>query len=343
MRIVVRIVVKFVCYSLLAGVIPARAQSSSTTEASTDSASTATLDEVLVTGEQPGPGLWRVSTTTADGEHVLWILGSHGPLPKKIVWRSKAVESTIAESQELLANASIDADVGFFTGLSLLPSLIGIRNNPNDEKLKDVVPPDVYARWLVLKEKYIGHDNSVEKWRPIFAAQELYKNAIEKSDLAPGRVWPVVEKIAKKNKVKIVKPEIPVAIEKPRAMIKEFKKSELSDLQCFTKTIERLETDLDVMRARANAWSTGNVKGLREMTYVDQVSACIDAVMNAQLVQERGYQNIPARLTQAWMDAADAALAKNKSTFAVLQISELLKPDGYVAKLRAKGYVIDEP
>ena len=29
------------------------------------------VEEVLVTGEQPGPALWKVTS----GEHVLWILG----------------------------------------------------------------------------------------------------------------------------------------------------------------------------------------------------------------------------------------------------------------------------
>jgi hypothetical protein len=114
-------------------------------------------------------------------------------------------------------------------------------------------------------------------------------------------------------------------------------------VDCFSKTIERLETDLDVMRARANAWAIGNVKALREMTYVDQVSACIEAVVNAQVVQERGYQDMPIRLADAWLSAVDTALAKNKTTFAVMQISELLKADGYVVKLRAKGYKVDEP
>jgi hypothetical protein len=339
-----RIAFSAICFALAVGVAPVGAQTTTETEASsTESTSTATLDEVLVTGEQPGPSLWRVSKSTPNGEHVLWILGSHGPLPKKIFWRSKSVEATIADSQELIANSSFKADVGFFTGIFLLPSLIGIRNNPNDVKLKDTVPPELYARWLVLKEKYIGRDSTVEKWRPIFAAQELYSKAIEKSDLAPGRVWVAVEKIAKKNDVKITRPQIPIEVEKPRTMIKEFKKTELSDLDCFAKTIERLETDLDVMRARANAWATGNVKALREMTYVDQVSACIEAVLNAQMVQERGYQDMPARLATAWLAAVDTALDKNHTTFAVMQINELLKPDGYVSKLRAKGYHIDEP
>ncbi len=38
------------------------------------------LDEVVVTGEHPGPGLWEVS----NGERTLWILGTYAPLPKEM-------------------------------------------------------------------------------------------------------------------------------------------------------------------------------------------------------------------------------------------------------------------
>ena len=342
-----RIAISVVCFVLSVGATPVRAQlppEAESTSGSSESVSTATLDEVLVTGEQSGPGLWRVSKSTANGEHVLWILGSYGPLPKKMSWRSKEVEATIADSQELLTSVSVNADIGFFKGLTLLPSLIGVRNNPNDAKLKEVVPPELYARWLLLKEKYIGRDNGVEKWRPIFAAQELYKEAIDDAGLANnGIVRPVVVKLAKKKGLNIVTPTIELEIEKPRTIIKGFKKAPIGDLECFAKTIERLETDLDVMRARANAWATGNVKALREMTHVDQVAACIEAVMNSQIVQHSGYQDMPARLAATWVNAAESALEKNRSTVAVLSIDEILKPDGYVAKLREKGYQVNDP
>jgi uncharacterized protein YbaP (TraB family) len=309
-----------------------------------ESASTATLDAVLVTGEQSGPGLWKVTKSTAAGEHVLWILGSYGPLPKKMTWRSKEIEATLAESQELLTSVSVSVDIGFFKRLTLLPSLIGVRNNPGDANLKDVVPPDLYARWVVLKEKYIGRDNGVEKWRPIFAAQKLYDEAIDDAGLATnGIVRPVVIKLAKKKDLPIVTPKIELEIDKPRAVIKGFKKAPLDDLDCFAKTIKRLETDLELMRARANAWATGDVKALREMTHVDQQTACIEAVMNSQIVEEQGYKDMPARLANIWVAAAEAALNKNQSTVAVLSIDEILKPDGYIAKLRAKGYQVEDP
>jgi hypothetical protein len=36
------------------------------------------MQEVVVTGEQPGPGLWQVSK----GDHVLWVLGTVPLSPK---------------------------------------------------------------------------------------------------------------------------------------------------------------------------------------------------------------------------------------------------------------------
>jgi len=47
--------------------------------------------------------------------------------------------------------------------------------------------------------------------------------------------------------------------------------------------------------------------------------------------------------TGKWLTAAARALATNNSTVAVVSMSELLAPDGYLAALRAKGYEIIEP
>jgi hypothetical protein len=57
----------------------------------------------------------------------------------------------------------------------------------------------------------------------------------------------------------------------------------------------------------------------------------------------QGYQDMPARLAATWVEAAETALGKNISTIAVLSIDEILKPDGYVANLRAKGYHVEDP
>jgi hypothetical protein len=44
-----------------------------------------------------------------------------------------------------------------------------------------------------------------------------------------------------------------------------------------------------------------------------------------------------------WLAEADSALSDNESSFAVLPISQLLKADGWLAKLRARGYSVQDP
>ena len=302
------------------------------------------IEEVLVTGQQPGPGLWKVTRHAAGNDHVLWILGTYGPLPKKLLWRSTELESVLVESQEFIGPVSMRAEVGPLGGVTLLPSLVGLRKNPGGERLQEVVPADLYARWQPLKQRYIGRDDDVEQWRPIFAAQELYEKALRKSGLEPyGVVWPAVEKLARKARVRVTEPEVTIKVEKPRAAIKDFKQAPLEDVECFARTIERLESDLDLMKVRANAWATGDVAKLRQLAPVDNASACIAVVMNAQVMRDRGYTDWPARRAAAWLAAVDEALARNASTVAVLSVDQILRPDGYAAQLRARGYVVEDP
>lgn len=304
----------------------------------------ASIEEVLVTGQQPGPGLWRVTHPAAGNDHVLWILGTYGPLPKKIQWRSKELESALAGSQELIGPVSMNAKVGPLGGLTLLPSLVGLRKNPNGERLQDLLPPELYARWVPLKRRYLGRDDDVEEWRPIFAAGELYEKALRTHGFESyGVLWPAVEKLARKARVRVTEPEVTIKVDKPRSAIKDFKRMPLDDVECFAKTIARLETDLDRMKVRANAWATGDLATLRELAPIDNATACIAVVLNAQVMQDRGYTDWPARREAAWLAAVEQALARNASTVAVLSIDQILKPDGYVARLRAKGYRVDDP
>lgn len=302
------------------------------------------IEEVLVTGEQPGPGLWRVTRPSQPAGNVLWILGSYSPLPKKMSWRSRELEAVLAESQELIEPPSVNAKFGPLGGLTLLPSALGLRRNPGDARLQEVVSPELYARWLPLKERYLGRDDDVEKWRPIFAAQELYSKALRESGFAQyGVVWPAVEKLARRARVPVTSPELSFKVDRPRDAIKAFRNEPLADLECFERTIERLESDLDLMRVRANAWSTGDVARLRALAPVDQASACIAVVMNSQVARERGYADLPERTAAAWLAAAEAALERNASTVAVLSIDRLLRPGGYLDQLRARGYAVEDP
>lgn len=300
------------------------------------------IDAIIVGGRQPGPGLWKISR----GDHVLWILGAQNPLPKRMEWDSSQVERRIAESQEVLLSPTVtfDADIGFFRGMMLLPKMLKARRNPDGRTLSEIVTPEQYARWTVLKKRYIGGDRGVEEWRPLFAAGELYAKAIAHHGMTQSAlVSEVVGKTAKRAKVPTATPKIEIKIPNIKAVLQDFAAESLQDTDCFAKTLQRIDSDLDMMVARANAWAQGDIEALRDRQALTQWAACSSAMTGNAVARKLGFVDIEQRLQAKWLESAEAALARNTSTFAVLPISQMFSADGYLAKLTAKGYVIEEP
>lgn len=322
------------CLLLLAA--PAWAQSDPEPELAATAA-----DKILVVGQRPGPGLWKVSK----GDHVLWIFGTYSPLPKKMEWRSQEVETILSQSQEYIESPSANADIGFFRALTLLPLAIGIQKNPDGALLKDVLPADIYARWLPLKEKYLPGVEEVERQRPIFVAERLYRAALDQAGLNGDRdVRAKIDQIVKKNKIKVTKPEVRLEIKEPRAMLKDFKKSSLDDAACFSTTLERLETDIDTMRVRANAWSKGDIAEIGRVSFADREQACKEAMISSPTIKNSPeFMTMETRMAEAWVGAVEKSLDSNASTFAVMPIRQLLDKHGVLHTLAAKGYTVQQP
>jgi hypothetical protein len=105
-------------------------------------------------------------------------------------------------------------------------------------------------------------------------------------------VWSQVEKLAHKSHAKVTEPKIELKVEKARATIKEFKRTPLPDVECFARTIERLESDIDLLRDRANAWAVGDVDRFRRLAPVERASACIGLLLESSMARERGYSDL---------------------------------------------------
>lgn len=298
------------------------------------------IDEVVVSGEQPGPPLWKVSK----GEHVMWVLGTMVPLPKKMTWRSREVESVISRAQQIIAQETVSANIGFFRGMRLLPAALRARRNPDGAELRDVLPPDLYDRWSRLKTTYIGKDKGLETWRPMFAGFQLYEKALDKSGLArKNLVWPVVRKLAKKHDVPIAEPHLKIDVDDPRGLIKDFTETPReADVACLAATIDRLETDLEPMKQRASAWAVGDVETLERLQSRTQETTCLEAATSVPRLQNE-FNRIRTRALSEWMALVERALAQNEVTLAILPMNDLLNPNGRLSQLQAKGYLVEKP
>lgn len=329
-------------------ILPAMAQTAPTAEPQTPAASTAPQDAavepvpqtILVSGQRPGPGLWKVSK----GEHVMWVFGVHEPLPKNMEWRSKEVERKIAQSQEYLGAPTASISVGW-GGVTALPFLVGIKKNPDGATLKDVLPPDLYARWAPLKQKYFGNDDDIERERPVFVAQELYRRALVEAGLHKGPdLRQVLGDMATKHKVKYTSNTVKAELKEPGKAAREFKKGMMEDVPCLAATIGQLETDVEAMRVRANAWAIGELDTIEKLDFSDRESACHNAFLSSAITKlQPELLTIKQRALDSWVVAAEKALENNTSTFALLGMKEVLSPQGALAKLKAKGYTVEKP
>jgi uncharacterized protein YbaP (TraB family) len=220
------------------------------------------LAEVVITGEQPGPALWKV---TKDG-HVLWIMATLSPLPKDITWRSRQVERVIGDSQEVYDDLFIS-----FT----------IKGNDRDEQrmmrdamlnaggktLKDVLPAAMYARLAALNRKYGGGKN-LEKLRPFYAVQELSQKAMRNVGLTldDSAVRGTIRRLAKKRGATFrpISREYNSYAEDALRELKSI--SSEVEIACADAWMNRFESELELTKARVNAWSIGDVAALRADT-----------------------------------------------------------------------------
>jgi uncharacterized protein YbaP (TraB family) len=327
----------FLCIFVLINAGGAWAQADKSTDITTNAAG---VDEVLVVGVQPGPSLWKIYKD----DHVLWILGTHKPLPKLMQWHSAQVEAAIAQSQVYIAPPAVKVKLSTLQIVSILPSAMGVKNNPNGEKLSDVLSPDTYLRWQLLKKKYIGKANDIEKYRPFFAAKELLDKALEKENLTSDtNILFAVNQLAQQHQLRIVTPTEIKTLESPRKFLKQFKRNSLNDTECFERTLVRLESELNDVRIHANAWAMGDLTALKNVAYPDQTAICYSAVFNSSIMEGEHIRDIPQQALQVWLAEAEKSIAENASTFAALPINQLQHPEGFLAAFRARGYEVVEP
>lgn len=309
-------------------------------------------DEVVVRGVLPGPPLWRVT----NGEHVLWIFGYVSPIPKDMQWESARVENVISRAQAYMPVPDVDVSVSPLVALNPINIFRGIRlakrltHNPDDKTLEDVLPPELYQRYLALKTRYAPRDKDIDEQRPLVAGQRLAQLIQEEEDLdSPGDILRRIDRMAKRQRgVERIETDVKMRIDggyrsladRAEALMDGISRED--ELACFEWNIGRMETDLEAMKSRANSWAQG---------YIDEfINAPLrrgddDPCFKLAFVstETETISEILARAQDEWLTAAEQALAEYDTTLAVLHIRELLNKDGLLAKLKERGYSVREP
>jgi hypothetical protein len=283
-------------------------------------------------GEQPGPGLWKVSS----GDHVLWILGEASPIPRRVQWKSRRFDQLLRNSQELLIDLSgywraSDNEMSAYHEASKLP---------RGTSLEDVIPPELHARVRTTARRFGAFE--LDELRPFAATNRLVVSAMRSLGLKGFSARHDAEKMADEYGIRTT---LYAAPEPPFNQRLEAWQHE-SNAACLSRVVDALEDGGTGVKQLANAWSIGDIDALRRLVPAFSFSRdglraqdCAIAMRGGELAA-RDYDRVRR---QGWLDEAERALRNNRRTMAVVLMSELFARDGYLAALRAKGYEVVEP
>jgi hypothetical protein len=209
---------------------------------------------------------------------------------------------------------------------------------PEGATLADQMTPELYARYAALRMRYLPKvDEDDEEVRPALAVLQLYRAALDDTGLTSDAV--VSKTIARKmRRSKAEEAEVVVETE-PETVLDAFKEiTAEAELSCVDAMLATIETDLQGMKERANAWAIGDVAALKRFDYPDSQGNCLDALFTVE-----DFADLRDELYGKWLSEAEHALATYDTSFSVLPMLELVADDGLLAQLAARGYTVTAP
>lgn len=308
-----------------------------------DEAGSRTLEAVVVRADQSVPPIWKFSR----GNKVIWVLGTFQPLPKGTKFNPSQIERRIAESEVVLGPQGlvVGDNIGIMKGLMLWPSIRRKKFNADGKQLKDVLPPATYSKWLLLKSKYLGGDRDVERLRPMYAANELFRAALKEANLdTENLVSPVVDNASKANNVPMVDSRLRLAVRDPKDAAKEFGVSTADDIRCLEQTMDRLDGYLHAGSALANSWAVGDLSQLSsESGAKASMSTCWARLTNEAIGRQQGVPDLYKQVNTKWIASLRNLLQKYDVLFTTLPVRDLLDSKGSVAAIRSEGFKMESP
>jgi uncharacterized protein YbaP (TraB family) len=288
------------------------------------------LQELVVTGERTGPGLWHVHK---DAAHV-WILGSISPLPKGITWRSTQVERLLASTHEVLVPKPLE--IGIVRILWLLITERSALMVRGGKRLKDVMPPDLYARFAKDRARFTSDPQKWERFRPIIASAFLEQQAFHSVGLSARLdLGAAVRALAKKRDVRVEE----VKIAGVGDLVDALKSMPAStENTCVDASLVTVESGLPQLIDRARAWATGDIENIQSHPEPAQVDACLKALDSGAASGD-----LLARIRRTWLQALLKSLDNAGTTIAVVNMDLLLEKGGLLDELRQRGFEVDPP
>lgn len=279
-------------------------------------------DEVVISAKASGPALWRLRR----GQSEVIVIGVLPTFPKKQAWRTRRIENALKGANGLLVPQTAKASAGDM--LSLMSS----KGLPEKRTLKEVLPPDLYARYAATALRAEVSVKDFERDKPVWAGARLRREVLEKRGITADEPTNTITRLARRQGVSVK----PFGRYKLKPVLKDVNAMSIdAQITCMRRSLDNIDFVLDKLPVSAKAWSTGDMRTVLGNYRGSALADCLEGSGKGSSLIEQSVSDTAS--------AIDAALSRPGKTVAVVPLSPWLRKGGALDRLRARGVSVTSP
>jgi uncharacterized protein YbaP (TraB family) len=282
------------------------------------------VQELDVVKRLPGPALWRVTR----GESEVIILGSLQPLPHLLVWDTTRVTNALDGATALLLPPQPKVSVLDSVGLFFNRGAFELHG----ETLEQALPPEERARYDHVLALIHAKPDKYQHLKPAVAGAFLVGDWRRAAGLSDAKPLSTVEKLAEADHVPIRHIGDFDAVPLARTLAQ---MPPSASLACFDAAMDDIDRESARAPANAKAWANADLKAIGQSYTISVFDRCLMQSPSVQGLLERG-------MTEG-MQAIEQALQHPGKTVAIIDLNFLLRPNGVLDRLKARGDAITLP
>lgn len=256
------------------------------------------------------------------GNSVLLVLPTLTTVPDGLKWDSSCFETSLAGANALIMP-------GVFEGVTS-----DRRTLPGGKKLKDVVSPATYARFLATAKKQKASPGDFDYYTPQWAGARMVSAVYLKRHLHNETFPDKLPGLARRANIQV---RLVPPFEGDEWGYNSRNRLDAAGAEaCLNSYLDRLDYTLDALPVIAEAWSQSDMATVLKLFPEVGPERCSPPGETFGL-------DVLRTNMQRWTDAMDAALYVPGKTVAVVPIEWLLNKGGALDQLKASGVDIISP
>ena len=284
------------------------------------------IETVVVTAKRPGPLIWRVTK----GSSTVLILGTIAPMPRDFAWNEDGVRAAIKGARQVLLPPK--ASVGLFEGLWFLAWNSDAVYLPDGIRMEAALPDPLRTQFITEREALHRDADRYESLRMPLAGLRLEGDYLSAHKLIQSEPTDTLRRIARGLGV----PSKPVADYPALPLLKQLPKmSRAANEACLAASLDDIQAISAHGAAAAEAWAVGDLDGLKANYSEMRFESCIQSMPSFAALFVRAVSDSTA--------AVETALARPGKTVIAVSIGTLLRQNGILDRLKARGLAVEAP